>query len=209
MKHNRILVLTCVIIVAMVIPILLLQNDRPPICFSRHRKCELGRSPGRLLSSATTSGMQPEINQINAAWGQVGAYWNCLTCTYHLTNSGITFMPHRSKPNETQFGNWLGNLNAAGGGECSDNAYAGLREFVLIYPMMHLSQMRLSSLIHHLQAIGAPSIRADKMIENNVRVHNVGRALCNNENLYPITRWIALPCSPVASSIGPFSPANT
>ena len=183
MKHNRILVLTCVIIVAMVIPILLLQMiDRQSVLADTENASWGDPQVGFIVN--TTSGMQPEINQTNAAWGQVGAYWNCLTCTYHLTQFRDNAMYIGKTQNETQFGNWLGNLNAAGGGECSDNTYAGLREFVLNLP----DDAPVSDAIVFSDSPPTGNRRTfgfvlDKMIENNVRVHNVGRALCNNENL--------------------------
>lgn len=184
MKHNRILVLTGVIIVAMAIPILLFQLISSQSVSADTENAVWG-DPHIGFVVNTTSGMQPEIDQINAAWGQVGAYWGCLTCTYHLTQFRDDALYMGKTQNETQFGNWLGDLNAAGGEACSDNTYAGLREFALNLPndAAPTSDAIVFSDSPPMGNRNTFGFVVDKMIENEIRVHNVGRALCNNENL--------------------------
>lgn len=184
MKHNRILILTCVIIVAMAIPILLFQLIGSHSVSADTEQAAWG-DPHVGFVINTSSGMQPEIDQINAAWGQVGAYWGCLTCTYHLTQFRDNAMYIGKTQNETQFGNWLDNLNAAEEGGCSENSYAGLREFTLNLPndAAPASDAIVFSDSPPTGNRNAFGFVVDKMIENNVRVHNVGRSLCNNENL--------------------------
>ena len=133
----------------------------------------------------TTLGMGPEINQINAAWGQVGSYWGCLTCTYHLTQFRDSAIYVGQTQNETQFGSWLGELNAADGGDCADNTFAGLREFALNLPddAAPASDAIVFSDSPPMGNRRTFGFMLDKMIENNIRVHNVGRSLCNNENI--------------------------
>lgn len=184
MKRNRILVLTSIVIIAIAsLTVLFQMTGSQPVAAETETAVWGDPHVGFVIN--TTSGMGPEISQINAAWGQMGAWTGCLTCTYHLTQFRDSAQYMGNTQNEAQFGNWLGDLNAAGGGDCPDNTFAALREFGFnlpeaAAPVSDAIIFSDSPPMGNRQAFG---FILDKMIENNIRVHNVGSVLCNNENL--------------------------
>lgn len=184
MKRNRILVLTSIVIIAIASLTVLFQMTGSQSVAAKTETAVWG-DPHVGFVINTTSGMGPEISQINAAWGQMGAWTGCLTCTYHLTQFRDSAMYMGNTQNEGQFGSWLGELNATGGGDCPDNTFAGLREFGFNLPedAAPVSDAIVFSDSPPMGNRRTFGFMLDKMIENNIRVHNVGRILCNNENL--------------------------
>ena len=184
MKRNRIFVLPSVIVVAIALLTVLLMILGAQSA-SAEADMKVWGDPHVGFVVNTTIGMGPEINQINAAWAEVGSYWGCLTCTYHLTQFRDSGLYVGKTQNEAQFGSWLGELNAAGDDGCADNTFAGLREFALNLPddAAPASDAIIFSDSPPMGNRRTFGFMLDKMIENNIRVHNVGRALCNNENI--------------------------
>lgn len=186
MKLNRILILIFMCATAMVSLIMLIQATETQSVLADTEMAVWG-DPHVGFVINTTSGMQPEIDGINAAWADNLAYHGeCLTCTYyHLTQFRDVAQYMGRTQNETDFGNWLGNLNAADGGPCADNTFAGLREFALNLPedAAPASDAIVFSDAPPMGNRQTFGFMLDKMIENNIRVHNVGRILCNNENI--------------------------
>lgn len=184
MKRNRILVLPSIIIIAIVILTVFFQITGTQ-SVSAEADMKIWGDPHVGFVVNTTTGMGPEINQIQSAWAQVGSSAYCLTCTFSLTQFRDSAMFVGTTQNKAQFGNWLGELNTGGGGDCPDNTFAGLREFALNVPD---NAAPVSDVLVFSDSPPSGNRRTfgfilDKMIENNIRVHTVGRSLCNNENL--------------------------
>ena len=135
----------------------------------------------------TTAGMQPAIDNIYDAWKQ-SDWINCPTCTPATTHL-LPFKESASHLGRTnnagQLGDWLGDFEASGGGGCADASFAGLREFSanLLDDGAPVSDAILFSDAPPVGNRRAFGLLLDQLIERGVRVHNVGRALCNNENL--------------------------
>jgi hypothetical protein len=188
MKRKRILVLPGIIGAAIVILIVLLQilGAQSVSAETDATDAVVWGDPHVGFVINTTSGMQPEINAINAAWAQTLSWSGCLTCIdFHLTLFRDVAQYVGNTQDKDQFGTWLGELNAAGGGDCEDNTFAGLREFALNVPddAAPVSDAIVFSDSPPMGNRRAFGFILDKMIENNIRVHNVGSALCSNENI--------------------------
>ena len=73
----------------------------------------------------TTASMGPTLDAIAAAW-QTQSQNRALPGTYHLTGFKDEAAYLGNTNNPVTFYNWLNGLEASGGGECPDNALAGL-----------------------------------------------------------------------------------
>jgi hypothetical protein len=191
MNRTRLFVLICAAALAMALPVILLQvTSKQPVSAETESPQLYWASPHIGFVVDTTSGMQPKINQINEAWDNWSAslgWTGCLTCTYHLTQFRNEAQYMGNTQSGGQFGNWLSELTASGGGSCPDNALAGLREFAINAPdsktpSSHAIVFTDAPMMGNRPAFG---FVLDRLLDRGVRVHSVGRALCNNENILP------------------------
>ncbi len=189
MKRNRVFILACIPFIALASLTILFQmtGSQPVAAETDEATMSVWGDPQVGFIVNTTSGMQPEINAINAAWAHpLGYHGQCLTCTeFHLTQFRDSAIYMGNTQDQDQFGTWLGNLNADGGGACADNTFAGLHAFARNLPddAAPVSDALVFSDSPPMGNRRTFGFVLDKMIENNIRVHSVGRALCNNENI--------------------------
>jgi|GEM_PF-3180114 len=188
MKRNRVFVLACIPFITLASLTILFQvtGSQPVAAETDETTMAVWGDPQVGFIVNTTSGMQPEINAINASWAHPLSWTGCLTCIdFHLTQFRDSAIYVGNTQDQDQFGTWLSNLNADGGSACADNTFAGLREFALKLPddAAPVSDAIVFSDSPPMGNRRTFGFILDKMIENNIRVHNVGRALCNNENI--------------------------
>ncbi|KAA3662660.1 MAG: hypothetical protein DWQ04_12800 [Chloroflexi bacterium] len=135
----------------------------------------------------TTSGMQPAIDRVHEAWMQ-SAWADCPTCTptkMHLVPFKDSAIHLAGTDSVEQFGNWLGDLEAAGGGDCPDATFTGLKEFGV---NLSDDSAPVSDAIVFSDSPPAGNRRAfglllEQMINRGIRVHNVGRTSCSSDSL--------------------------
>ena len=127
----------------------------------------------------TTASMGPELNAIAAAW-QAQSQNRPLPGTYHLTGfkDNSTYLGNTENP--VTFYNWLNALEASGGGDCPDNALAGL---VNMASNMPRSLAPASDVL--LATDAAPSGKrtafayvANRLLKRGVRVHTLNNGWC-------------------------------
>jgi hypothetical protein len=191
MNRNRLFVLICAVALAMALPIILLQaTSNQPVSAETEAPQIYWAGPHIGFVVDTTSGMQPKINRVNEAWdmwkGSLG-YTGCLTCPYHLTQFRNEAQYIGSTQNPDQFGNWLSELSASGGGSCPDNALAGIREFARKAPESKTPSSSAlvftdAPLMGNRQAFG---FVLDKLLDRGVRIHSFGEPLCDDEDSLP------------------------
>lgn len=134
-----------------------------------------------------TAGMQPVIDRVQATWAQ-NPWANCPTCTpdtLHLVPFRNTAVYLGNTTDPDQFGNWLGTLEAGGGGACADATFAALRDFGL---NLDADNAAVSDAVVFSDSVPAGNRRAfgyllDQLILRGIQTHNVGPTLCSDGNL--------------------------
>ena len=132
----------------------------------------------------TTASMGPELATIAAAW-QAQSQNRPLPGTYHLTGfkDDAAYLGNTGSP--VTFYNWLDALEAAGGGDCPDNALAGLINMASNLPqsLTPASEVFLATDAALIGKRTAVAYVTNRLLKRGVQVHTLSNGWCPNATL--------------------------
>lgn len=135
----------------------------------------------------TTATMQPELDALVNAFHPWGVWREPLTATLHLVGFKDAAATFEQPEDVAAMAAALDAIEASGGGNCPDGAFAGLREMA-----MHLPGIRTPSADVLLATDSTPLARrqdyhymANRMLQRGVRVHSLLSGWCDPAPISP------------------------